>query len=90
MLELYLVLSVIFLMTGFGSFIGHGMYNKVNSEIAFGFIGIFLFGILFVIGTNEYHEPKAIEVYQGKTILEYTVKDGVKTDSVVVYRNVNK
>lgn len=32
-------------------------------------------------------EPKAIEVYQGKTTLEYTVIDNIKTDSVVVYKN---
>jgi hypothetical protein len=28
-----------------------------------------------------------MDVYQGKTILEYTVRDGVKIDSVVVWKN---
>ena len=32
-------------------------------------------------------EPQAIEVYQGKTTLEFTYKDGVAIDSVVVFKN---
>lgn len=31
--------------------------------------------------------PKAIDVYQGKTTLEYTIVDGVKVDSVVVFKD---
>lgn len=30
--------------------------------------------------------PKAMDVYQGKTTLEYTIRDGVKVDSVVVWK----
>ena len=30
--------------------------------------------------------PKAIDVYQGKTTLEYTIVDGVKVDSIVVFK----
>lgn len=30
--------------------------------------------------------PKAMDVYQGKTTLEYTIRDGVKVDSVVVFK----
>lgn len=33
--------------------------------------------------------PTAMDVYQGKTILEYKVVDGVKVDSVVVFKNEN-
>lgn len=40
----------------------------------------------FYIGT-KYNSPKAIEVYQGKTTLEYKIIDGVKIDSVVIYKN---
>lgn len=32
-------------------------------------------------------KPKAMDVYQGKTTLEYTIRDGVKIDSVVVFKN---
>lgn len=31
-------------------------------------------------------QPTAIDVYQGKTTLEYTIRDGVKIDSVVVWK----
>ena len=31
-------------------------------------------------------QPKAIEVYQGKTTLEITYKDSIPVDSVVVYK----
>lgn len=31
--------------------------------------------------------PTAMEVYQGKTTLEYKVVDGVKVDSTVVWKN---
>lgn len=30
--------------------------------------------------------PKAIDVYQGKTTIEYTIRDGVKIDSIVVFK----
>lgn len=47
-------------------------------------ISIFL--LIAAAGTLS-DEPKAIEVYQGKTTLEYTIIDNIKTDSVVVYKN---
>lgn len=31
-------------------------------------------------------QPSAMDVYQGKTILQYTVVDGIKVDSVVVFK----
>lgn len=39
----------------------------------------------FYIGTNN--SPRAIEVYQGKTTLKYEIIDGVKIDSVVIYKD---
>lgn len=30
--------------------------------------------------------PSAMDVYQGKTTLQYTVVDGIKVDSVVVFK----
>jgi len=58
-------------------------------------IGIgFACGVLFMIflailedGLFSKWVPSAIEVYQGKTTLEITYKDGVAIDSVVVYKN---
>ena len=31
-------------------------------------------------------QPKAMDVYQGKTTIEYTIRDGIKVDSVVVFK----
>lgn len=31
--------------------------------------------------------PSAMDVYQGKTTLQYTVINGVKVDSIVVFKN---
>lgn len=34
-------------------------------------------------------KPAAMDVYQGKTTLEYKVVDGVKIDSIVILKNNN-
>lgn len=39
---------------------------------------------------QESHKPTAIDVYQGKTTLEITYKDGVPIDSVVVFKDNRK
>ena len=49
------------------------------------FLG-FLAGTLFTMSITL-PEPQAIEVYQGKTTLEYTIRDGEIVDSVVVFKN---
>ena len=49
------------------------------------FLG-FLSGTLFTMSITL-PEPQAIEVYQGKTTLEYTIRDGEIVDSVVVFKN---
>lgn len=84
---IYLIFSEFVLIIVFGTLIGHGTNHKDTVETTLGIIGVITFSITFSLAIGEYHEPKAIEVYQGKTTLEYTVKDGVKTDSVVVYKD---
>ena len=37
----------------------------------------------------EVPKPTPMDVYQGKTTLEYTIRDGVKIDSVVVFKENN-
>lgn len=39
-----------------------------------------------VVGAAYQAEPNAMDVYQGKTAIQYTVVDGVKVDSCVVYK----
>lgn len=51
-------------------------------------IVLFVFIEICIIGsiTSDLH-PTAMDVYQGKTTLEYKVVDGVKIDSVVIFKN---
>ena len=39
-----------------------------------------------VVGITYQEEPNAMDVYQGKTTMQYTVVDGMKIDSCVVYK----
>ena len=73
------VLSVIF-VTG----------DDAASIFSLSFCSIVSIVLLSVAICKLSNEPKAIEVYQGKTTLEYTIIDNIKTDSVVVYKNNNK
>ena len=47
-------------------------------------LGIMLTGV--VVGITYQEEPSAMDVYQGKTAIQYTIVDDVKVDSCVVYR----
>ena len=85
-LGVYLAGSIIILLLVFGTLIGYGSTHKEPGLVGVGIAGGIITIFLFAYSVFEYHEPKAIEVYQGKTTLEYTVKDGVRTDSVVVYK----
>lgn len=41
-----------------------------------------------VVEHDKANKPSAMDVYQGKTTLEYTVVDGVIKDSTVVWKDV--
>lgn len=45
-----------------------------------------IIGATFANKARDKH-PQAMDVYQGKTTLEYTIRDGEKIDSVVVFKN---
>ena len=54
-----------------------------------GFVVIFLISVSLFFGfliSEKLNTPSAIEVYQGKTTLEYKVVDGEVVDSCVVYK----
>ena len=65
--------------------------------IGFYYISVILFYNKGVDDTIEVFEeqlkeqlektPSAMDVYRGKTTLKYTIVDGVKVDSVVVFKN---
>ena len=52
-------------------------------------VGIILVsaGVMFFIFENH---PTAMDVYQGKTTLEITYKNGIAIDSVVVFKDKEK
>jgi len=79
--SLVVLAFVVIVMIGYGS--SHKDPGTVGVGVGLGFVIVLLFGF----SVEEYQEPKAIEVYQGKTTLEYKVKDGVVVDSIVIYKN---
>ena len=56
-------------------------------------IWVFILGMIageiLLLGVLSY-KPTAMDVYQGKTTLEVTYKDGVPLDSVVVFKDKEK
>ena len=62
--------------------------GDMSCGLFFGVLISFLFVIEVGIVSDFIGEPKPtpMDVYQGKTTIEYTVRDGVKTDSVVVWK----
>lgn len=60
-----------------------------TSDFGFGiFIGICISTILYVLSMNSNSKiPTAMDVYQGKTTLEYKVVDGEIVDSCVVWKS---
>lgn len=50
-------------------------------------VGIFLIAVGTIIFVN-YNYPTAMDVYQGKTTLKVSYKDGIPVDSVVVFKNI--
>lgn len=64
----------------------------INFIISDAHPGIYLGTLLACVGAalimaNHYEKnPSAMDVYQGKTTLEITYKDGVPVDSIVVFK----
>lgn len=64
--------------------------NNMNKmDIYWGFVvGMIITSTVFIgLHIKSYKDyPQAIDVYQGKTTLKYTVIDGIVTDSIVVWK----
>ena len=66
--------------------------NNSTEDFDIGFIIGGIIATLMVIEVNLLSNiigkptPSAIDVYQGKTTIEYTIRGGVKVDSVVVFK----
>lgn len=59
-----------------------------DTGIGIGFIVYVLFIVEVALVANVIKDPQptAMDVYQGKTTIEYTIRDSVKIDSVVVWK----
>lgn len=81
---------ILIFFVSFTSYVNNNMKNaKFGDGLTLGVIITFLsftecliFGCIF---SEPY--PTAMDVYQGKTTLEYKVVDDVKVDSVVIFKN---
>lgn len=62
--------------------------HAITDRNGFG-CGLFVgfLGALFLASIATSSEPKAIDVYEGRTTLEITYKDSVAVDTVVVFKD---
>lgn len=63
--------------------------STFDTGVFFGIILSILIAIEVALLSSVLEDPKptAMDVYQGKTTLEYTIRDSVKIDSVVVFKD---
>ena len=62
---------------------------KFDAGVFFGVLLSMLMAVEIALLSSilEVPKPTAIDVYQGKTTLEYTIRDSVKIDSIVVFKD---
>lgn len=80
---------ILIFLVALTDYIGDKKHGKFNDGITLGvFITILLFiESMLIACIIDGQNPTAMDVYEGKTTLEYKVVDGVKVDSVVVFKN---
>ena len=63
--------------------------SNYDTGVVIGFIicGLFVLEVGLLSDINEDPQPTAMDVYQGKTTLEYKVVDNIKVDSIVILKN---
>ena len=64
--------------------------DNVDTLILFNMISMVFINIWIILAIVYMNRPTAMDVYQGKTTLEITYKDGVPVDSVVVWKGGEK
>ena len=89
-MEILIILIVLILLMTILT-IGIKELTNNNNPLIELILFILIFSIIFVfitlIVTFLKEEPKAIDVYRGKTTLEITYKDKMPIDSTVVWKN---
>lgn len=85
MIETLIIIGLILLIIG-----GIRLFADANG---WGFLSCVMGAYILSGGILMYQEsckPTAMDVYQGKTTLEITYKDGVPRDSIVVFKDKEK
>lgn len=82
LLSISLVILVALGVGGIAIYFGDDYDNKAN-----GLVYSFSIWIVFILILIQKQYPTAMDVYQGKTTLEITYKDGVPVDSTVVWKS---
>lgn len=83
----WLIISVVLLFIVWESLIVCMLFDKLNKGICYSIV--VLISIYFIILSIFYKDfPTAMDVYQGKTDIEYIYKNGRVVDSTVVFKNV--
>lgn len=77
------VFLLIILTVGIDSFLSDGF---LSFKFGIGLEAFLSTIIILILAVALKNEPKAIDVYKGKTTLEITYKDEVPIDSVVVWK----
>ena len=62
-------------------------FSDDYENTALGLVYSFYIWIVFILILIQSQTPTAMDVYQDKTTLEITYKDGVPVDSVVVWKS---
>lgn len=79
---------IILVILGFIFFVISFLINEEDKDVTIGIMAIsclcFSIGLMCFMLVNK---PSALDVYQGKTTLEITYRDGVPVDSVVIFKN---
>ena len=77
---LFLIASVVLSIYAWNEEGWHGLAGQWS-------VTCFLMTTMLLVNNLIEPEPKALDVYQGKTTLEYKVVDGEIVDSCVVWKN---
>ena len=77
------VFLLIILTVGIDIFLSDGF---ISFKFEIGLVAFLSTIVILTLAVALKNEPKAIDVYRGKTTLEITYKDEVPIDSVVVWK----
>ena len=82
-----IVFGVLYVVSLIWNVLTDNANGRFYSAFLLTMLGIIFFILLSLYGSRNI--PTALDVYRGKTTLEYKVVDDVKVDSVVIFKNDN-